>query len=281
MTSFRLTHIGDELSARERLNLMVDVMVRLRQAGHTELVAPLLQQIGDARQDRLPKFLLIVDGVLPGEERELEPRVIQSSTPDITFEAFARRWTSNDLAQEFRRKVKELDHHDNISRLAIHVFPVVYEPRVITEESTFVGYRTGDIPMSGLTVEHADYVLSRNSLPEGSIHNVAAIIRRVRRLATYPANNIKVNPLPSGWAPRPNPQRERSFLYPSEEAKLLALTTIPLVRRLLYGVLSREGLRKEIAVTIEWANLTLDDLPNGAGHIVLDRQKNGRVAVGH
>ncbi len=153
---------------------------------------------------------------------------------------------------------------------------MVYKPTTITPETTFVGYRIGDIPISGFTVDHADYVLSRPSLPEGSVHNVAALIRRVCKLAVYPAKVTKVDPLPVGWAPGPNPQKEKSYLYPSEERKVLALTTVPVARRLLYGFLNREGLRKENAVTIEWTNFTLVGLSDGRGHIVLDHQKNGR-----
>src|ERR1700690_1789277 len=47
-TSFRLDHILDEAEARTRLALLVDVSDRLRRSGHTDLVQPLLQQVGEA-----------------------------------------------------------------------------------------------------------------------------------------------------------------------------------------------------------------------------------------
>jgi integrase len=55
----------------------------------------------------------------------------------------------------------------------------------------------------------------------------------------------------------------------------MALADLPLVWRLFFGVLSREGLRRANAATIEWGNLTLN-AGEGVGHIVLDRTKNGR-----
>ncbi len=107
-TSFRLNCISDEAEARTRLALLVDVSDRLRRAGHIDLVQPLLQQVGEASPDRLPKVLLIVDGVLTGREQRLDTRVVQPVVPAVTFQEFGRRWTSNELAHEFRRNVKEI-----------------------------------------------------------------------------------------------------------------------------------------------------------------------------
>jgi integrase len=49
------------------------------------------------------------------------------------------------------------------------------------------------------------------------------------------------------------------------------------VWRLFFGFLTREGLRREDAATLEWSNLSLG-LDGAAGHLVLDVTKNGRGA---
>jgi integrase len=79
----------------------------------------------------------------------------------------------------------------------------------------------------------------------------------------------------AGWLPKANRPKERAYLFPHEEAAVLACTRVPLVWRLFFGFCAREGVRRENAVTLEWSNLTLD-LPNGGGHIDLDTTKNGR-----
>lgn len=108
------------------------------------------------------------------------------------------------------------------------------------------------------------------------MHHLASLIRRICNLAVVPTKLLKLSPLPPKWAPPPNPSKAKSYLFPKEEAMLLAWTEMPLVRRILLGFMNREGPRKENAVTIEWDQLTLEGLPDGGGHIVLDITKNGR-----
>jgi hypothetical protein len=52
-----------------------------------------------------------------------------------------------------------------------------------------------------------------------------------------------LGPLPKGWVPKGKGYKATSFLYPVEEGKLLRSDLIPFERRLMYGVLAREGLR--------------------------------------
>ena len=216
----------------------------------------------------------------PAGHEATKPRRATSSPAKpraaVTLAEFGRKWTSNELAREFRRKVKEIDHHDNASRLEKFVYPLVYAPAVLPDDPTYVGCRIGDIPMKDFSLDHGDFVLNHRSLPEGSIVNVAALIRRICRLAVYPGKVVKACALPPGWAPVSGVPREKSYIFPSEERRLLAVTGIPLLRRLLYGFINREGPRKDNAVTIEWSQVTLDGLPGGGGHIVLDTSKNGR-----
>ncbi len=271
-TSFRLPWAKTEVEAGPRRALMADVLLKLKAGGHQELVEPLLRQIAEAQPDRLGKVLLVVEGLLAGKESRA-PVVRTAKLPCPTFKEVGRKWTSNELAAEFKHKVKRIDQQDNATRLERHVYPVVYEPLIISEDTCFVGFKIGDIPMDGFNIDHADFVMARVS--DGLMANVAAAVRRVCNLAVYPAKAIKVSPLPRGWAPKAKDPREKSYLFPREELRLLNCIEVPLARRILYGFMNREGPRKENCATLRWDNLTLEGL-SGAGHVVLDVTKNGR-----
>jgi integrase len=77
-----------------------------------------------------------------------------------------------------------------------------------------------------------------------------------------------------GWLPPRNDAKEKSYLFPVEEAAFHSNQRVPLVRRLLVGLCAREGLRKENAVTLKWCDLTFQS--NGEVMISLDTTKNGR-----
>jgi hypothetical protein len=51
--------------------------------------------------------------------------------------------------------------------------------------------------------------------------------------------------------PEPNVPPERSYLFPAEEAKVLAHINIPLVKRVFLGFCAREGVRRSNVVTLE------------------------------
>jgi integrase len=238
------------------------------------MIVPLCRQAAMLPEGELWQVQKLADGLVHGTEHRVE--VSPGAVPQLTFEDFGRKWTSNELAREFRRRVKHLIHDGNAARLERHVYPIVYRPKIVNGDATCIGMRIGEIPLTRFTVEHADFVLAQPTLPEASVYHLASLIRRICNLAVVPAKLLKQSPLPSKWAPGPNPQKEKSYLFPREEALLLALKEVPLVRRLLYGFMNREGPRKENAVTIAWDQLTLEGIPDGGGHVVLDLTKNGR-----
>jgi site-specific recombinase XerC len=97
----------------------------------------------------------------------------------------------------------------------------------------------------------------------------AQLIRRVLELAVFPCRIIKANPLPKGFLPKPGKPPAYPYLYPDEEAKLLGHTAIPLGRRMLWGFLTREGLRSGEAVMLRVGVGV--DLERGA--VSLDKNK--------
>jgi integrase len=178
-------------------------------------------------------------------------------TPGLTFSKFAERWTSEELHRQYPDHVPlKSTVNDDKQRLRDHINPII-----------------GDIPLRDLTgatgLEKADEVMSKlPSLASQTRRHVAQTMHRIFEIAVYPARLIPANPLPRGWLPRVKNHRARAYLYPDEDAKLLACTDVPLVRRLLYGFLAREGCRPSEALRFQRPDF---DLERGAA--TLDRNK--------
>jgi integrase len=171
----------------------------------------------------------------------------------ITFDEFARMWTSGKLAQMYPGHVRaKSSAHADIQRLDL-MKPLI-----------------GDVPLKAFRVEHAEEVLA--ALPKDfrdtTRRHYAQTLRRVLTLACYPGKILERHPLPSNFLPRVGPGRAKSFLYPVEEASLLACRPVPLERRMLYGFLGREGMRFGEAADLRWSDLDLS-----AGVVVLDKTK--------
>ncbi|HWA71532.1 MAG TPA: tyrosine-type recombinase/integrase [Polyangiaceae bacterium] len=77
-----------------------------------------------------------------------------------------------------------------------------------------------------------------------------------------------MTPIPQGFPPRTGKGRAFCFLYPSEERKLAHCCAIELETRLFYGVLCREGMRADEALSLRWESI---DLENGI--LWLDQNK--------
>jgi len=103
-------------------------------------------------------------------------------------------------------------------------------------------------------------------------------MRRVMALATYPARLIEHNPVPTGALPKVKRTLAMQYLYPDEDAKLMAATGVDLGARVLFGVLARMGFRDSevLGDTTEkidpmfWRQV---DLVRGV--VYLDRNKTG------
>jgi hypothetical protein len=93
-------------------------------------------------------------------------------------------------------------------------------------------------------------------------------MHRILGLAVYPLKLIRVNPLPKGWLPKASPAKAKGYLYPDDDAKLLACQTVPLCLRLFYGFLDREGPRFSEAVALDIADFNL-----AKGAVDLDKNK--------
>lgn len=172
-----------------------------------------------------------------------------------TFRELGELWTSGALHRKYPHRVgklKDTTRAQHVRRLA------------------WLYKRIGSVPLMSFTVALADQVMGE--LPEKQKQTTrlqyAQLIARVLRLAAQPCRLIERSPIEEGWAPKPGPKPAFSFLYPSEDAKLLACPDVPLEMRVLYGFLCREGMRSGEADRLEWADLDLE-----RGVVRLDKNK--------
>lgn len=171
----------------------------------------------------------------------------------ITFRQFAEQWTSGQLNDRYPDHVgMKRTSDDDRQRLRAYVYAVM-----------------GDVPLVQLVgapgLERADEVMSKlPKLSSQTRRHVAQTMHRVFAMATYPARLIPASPLPKGWLPRVKSVQAQGYLYPDEDAKLLACGDVPLVYRLLYGFLAREGCRPSEAPS-EGHRLEVSARPEDAG----------------
>ena len=169
-----------------------------------------------------------------------------------TFRQIGEDWTDGNLHRQWPDHVRKIEHANNIVQLEAYVYPTL-----------------GDLRIADIRREHCDRPM--RTLPAhlgpNSRKHVAQLVSRVLTLAAF-AGYTTHNPLPRGWVPRKGPKKDVPVLYPSEDAALLACLDVPLLYRLYYGVLHREGGRRTETAALTWAEI---DLENGV--IQLDKNK--------
>jgi integrase len=182
---------------------------------------------------------------------------------DMTFRELGELWTSGKLATLFPRYVRsKKSASDDESRLRLYVYEHI-----------------GDVPIRKFAppkgLELAERVMAAlpppSELSNASARHVAQTVRRVLGLAVYPLRILEVHPLPRGFMPSPENDKAKTYVYPDEDLKLMRCTKVPLVERLFYGFLAREGSRVGEIRELQLYEL---DLEHGWGH--LDETKNGK-----
>jgi integrase len=92
---------------------------------------------------------------------------------------------------------------------------------------------------------------------------------KVLAFACYPLKLRDHSPLPRGFLPKiGRSQKGKTFLYPNEDEQLMGCTLVPLWRRILWGVLAREGMREGELVGLTWSCVDLE-----RGVLTLDENK--------
>ena len=102
----------------------------------------------------------------------------------------------------------------------------------------------------------------------GTRKQIAQVVGRVLALAVYPGRLRASNPIPKGWLLSSKSRKAKECLYPDEDVKLLGCADVPLLRRLAYGFLEREGMRTDELASLEWRVVDL-----ARGKVNLDHNK--------
>jgi integrase len=253
--------VGDEAGARAWASTLQELVDALRELGRTGDVTSAIETAVRVGREDPANGLDRVRRSLAKRQRELD-EIRLSAMPArrakpgaTTFRKFGERWTSGELHREYPDHVREKKSSvDDISRLEAHIYPVI-----------------GHLPLGEITLKHAHEVMRR--IPAGrssaTRRQIAQVMSRVLNMAVYPAEEIKASPLPKGFLPKVRTRVGR-YLLPAEDAALLACTKpeVPLLYRVLWGFLAREGMRKDEALRLTWGDLDLEH-----GKVALDENK--------
>lgn len=215
--------------ATARAEIIAAAAEQLSAIGRRDLVRGFGRQLAEATTpQRLSRVQKAIEVTLKG--------AFVGTSHDITFEQWADRYTSGELARLHPDHVKARNHDDDRSRLKEYILPIVRE-----------------VPVVAFTLSHAQLVLAKlPKMSEANRRQVAQIMGRLMHLAVLPGQLIKASPLPRGWLPKITKRRHFSCVYPSEEQRFLAHREIPEVFRLFCGVLDREGMRLSMLLDCEW-----------------------------
>lgn len=189
-------------------------------------------------------------GAAMAEQRRAAPE----HGPVLTFRGVADAWTSGELHKRWPDHVPiKRSVADDKGRLA-----TLYD-------------LIGDVPIAAFTLDDADRAMA--ALPKrvktsATRRQYAQLISKVLGLAVYPLRAIAASPLPRGWLPSAKCTKAFSYLYPAEDAVLLASPSVPFADRVLYGFLAREGLRVSEALALSWQDFDLE-----RGSVTLDKNK--------
>ncbi|MDI1444709.1 tyrosine-type recombinase/integrase [Polyangium sp. 6x1] len=244
--SFMLETCKDEESAIARRAILAELAAKLRKCGRDDIAPDIIKRAAVREGKALDEVRKAVEMIASGQV------VQKNKTP--TVEEIGKRWTSGELAALYPDRVKKKRSVlTDIYWLAKYVYPLV-----------------GGVAIDAFTVDHAETVM--RSLPlelsPNSRRAIAQLMHRICGLAILPLRHITANPLPVGFVPRVQLGRAKGWLYPQEDARLLACTRVPLRWRLFYGFLHREGMRRSEALRLTWSDVNIE-----LGAVVLDQNK--------
>ena len=250
--TLKLVGCRTDLEAVARVGEIQPLINRLMEKGKHETAEKFARKMAKEKDpDERAGLLKVAELALRGGF--VEQSKLRAGMP---FKAFAALWTNGGLHEQFpdhvpRKREKSVRRDTGI--LDTYVNPVI-----------------GELPLAALELGHIEDVMRKVPRARSSAtrRHVAQVMHRVLRFAVYPAKLLPASPIPKGFLPRITRARATSHLYPADEAKLLARTEVPLARRVLYGLLHREGFRIEEALQLEWTDLELEH-----GTVRLDRNK--------
>lgn len=243
----------DDGEANLRRAVVAQLVSDLRKAGLDHMVRTIGERAAQADAVAVLDIVNLVNGLTNGTEQPLpKPLAGVLAAPTglepWTVQMLGEHWTSNRLAEESGGEVKPIGQAENRRKLEKHVYPIMFEGRPI-----------GDIPVAEFTAAHAKHITRQATLPQGSKRAVGQCIKRMFKLAAEVMEILPESPLRSWKLPGKNDELDGAYLFPDEDALLLACKEVPLVKRLFFGLAAREGIRRGRIVTLRWDSLRLSE----------------------
>jgi len=237
--TLRLEAAQNATEAEERTQALAALAHRLRSTEHKAEGLRLLEMAGRARAGKAWEAIsAAVEALGAGAVEDL-------NAPEVpTFATFAKKWTDGDLHLDHPDHVPAKDSTRDEQVLAKYINPVI-----------------GEVPISAITLRHAEQVMAGVPADKAPATRklIAQALRRVLSLAVYPGRYLAANPIGREWMPKvpSSAKKAKSYLYPDEDRALLTCPAIPMVRRLAYGILAREGMRASELGLLDWAAVDL------------------------
>jgi integrase len=254
--------LQDRAAAAKRETELRALAHMLTKAGHSAQAPVILRNAAEANTVRFTEIKKLAEGLCAGRFVP-KPRA-------MTVRELGEDWTSGKLHDQYPDQVRvKSTADDDESRLERHVYPII-GPLSLTdvtlEDLERVMRELKRAPRRG---EKADQRKGEPPALSGATRQqVARLLVRLFNLAVYPVKALERSPIPKGFVPKLKGAKARAMLYPVEERTLLEKTAIPLERRLLWGMLAREGMRLGEAL-----NLSLSDVDLDRGAVRLDKNK--------
>ena len=240
--NIKLTTCTTPLEAAERAALIADAAGRLVAAGEAAIAPALLLRIAESKGRALAVALAAVEAFASGGDQVGAPkRSAPAHRP--TIGETGERWTSGELAGEYPDHVKaKSSAGKDLQRLTDYVYPIAR-----------------DIPVADFSLDHAEAIMRGipASHAAATRRHVAQVLHRLLGIAVFPLRLREANPLPKGFLPTIGPPKAKGYLYPDEDAQLLACPDIALCWRVFYGFLNREGCRSGEAMALDLADADL------------------------
>lgn len=241
-----LIPLVDPQKAKARAAAIQAMATALVRAGKENAAELLLSQAGDATEEKFQAMIRVV-----AVESKTVAKVARRAT--VTFADLAESWVSGELHRRYPDHVKaKRDTNSDRLRLA-RLCKVV-----------------GDVPIDEFTLDHAERAMA--SLPAditpATRRAYGQALAKLLKIAAYPCRLRGPSPIPAGFLPSNQTTKAFSYLRPTEDAQLMACTAVPLLRRVLWGFLAREGMRLGEALALTWGSLDLS-----LGAVRLDKNK--------
>ncbi len=249
---FTLTTIAfcDEAGARARCTAMAEIAKRLAKAGHAGETEKLLEMGARARVGKPWDAVVAAVDLLCGGCTRADG-VVRPTLAEV-----GKQWRSGELHRLHKNHVKKkkarsVQRDEEVARL--YVDPLL-----------------GHLDPADIELTECDLMMA--GIPEGRSASTCRIagqyLRRLLAMCVYPLKLRTTNPVPKGWLPSIDNAKAKECLYPDEDRTLLSFTPVPVLRRLAYGFLNREGMRTDELSCLEWRDVDLE-----RGRVSLDENK--------